>query len=311
MNDFLSMSFIAILVNFSSEFTEPSLKNFTLLLRGWILCSSKRTISRVILYANYGSLYVHHSVFYNFFSRAKWEPNNLGKRLFLFALRFVEDSGIQLTLDDTLRRRSGPHLWGAGMHHDPVASNYGKRSKKDVTVISYGHCWVIVCLWIPLPWYQYKGIALPVAFKLYRSKKYCPADEYKKKTELGRELLALAASWMPEAERIEVLADGEYASRPVVLDQPERIVFIGPVHMKAALFAQPGPYKGRGARAKKGERMLSPTELANSQDIAWEEKMFCLYGRKVKVLIKTQVCLWYQVAGVRLVPWNSDFYCES
>ena len=33
---------------------------------------------------------------------------------------------------------------------------------KRTTILSYGHCWVIVSVWVPFPWNPLRGIALPV-----------------------------------------------------------------------------------------------------------------------------------------------------
>jgi hypothetical protein len=63
------------------------------------------------------------STLYRFFSRARWEPDEIGRELFNLLLEFVPGD-IWLIVDDTLCRRSGPHFWGAGMHHDPLKSTY-------------------------------------------------------------------------------------------------------------------------------------------------------------------------------------------
>ena len=78
-------------------------------------------------------------------------------------------------------------------------------------------------------------------------------------------------------------------------------MFIGPMHMDAALYALPKPSKGRGRPRKKGQRLLSPNQLICAKHIPWKSRTLVLYGRKVKVLVKTQTALWYHVAGSRLL----------
>ncbi|MGH6932575.1 MAG: hypothetical protein ACREEE_09100, partial [Dongiaceae bacterium] len=62
---------------------------------------------------------------------------------------------------------------------------------------SFGHSWVVLALWVPLPWNAERGIAVPILFRLYRPKKRCPEGKYRKRTELAAELLAILASWLP------------------------------------------------------------------------------------------------------------------
>jgi hypothetical protein len=291
-----------LLVKFSPLFSNPSFGNFTALVTGWILCVGRRTISRVIQFGGFSTEQRrHHSVFYRFFTRAKWQAEGLGERLFELVLPLIPEGwGILLLVDDTLCRKSGAHIWGAGMHHDPLLSNYG-RGKTLVKFFSFGHNWVILCVCIPLPWNQEKGIAIPIAFRLYRSKKQCPVQQYKKRTELAHEMVNQVAAWVPPHRKIHLIGDTEYACRNVVHGLPKRIVFVGPIHMGAAVYDEPKQSTGRGRPRKKGQRLLSPKQLVEADHLPWEQRTVVLYGRQVEVLFKTQVCLWYHVAGSRLV----------
>jgi len=166
-------------------FTCPSLWTFITLACGFVLSTGRRTISRVIQLGCFAEGKRHHSIFYRFFSRAVWLPNELGKRVFHLALELgllPENMRIILTVDDTLCRKSGAHIWGGGMHHDALLSNYG-RGKSLVKF----HNWVIVCVCIRTPWNENRWMAVPIAFRLYRSKKRCPKEQYRKRTQLARD----------------------------------------------------------------------------------------------------------------------------
>jgi SRSO17 transposase len=290
-----------LLVNFIPAFSKPSHENFTLLVRGWILCIGSRTISRVLQFGGFDEEQRrHHVTFYRFFSRATWKASDLGEIVFRQFLKVIPPNGdIVLVVDDTLCRKQGAHIWGAGMHHDPLLSNYGRGSKL-LKQFSFGHSWVILCLHVPLPWRPDRGMAIPVHFRLYRPKKQTPEAEYKKRTQLAREMITEVERWVPQGRRICVVGDSEYSCETVVNGLPERFVFVGAVHMDAALYALAEPRSGRGRPRKKGARLPSPKELA-TRDTPWEEHSVAMYGRVVQVLIKTQVCLWYTVAGTRLV----------
>jgi hypothetical protein len=296
-------SFQCLLVNFSSMFTEPSFRNFMALACGWVLCTGRRTISRVIQVTGLGDeASPHHSIFYYFFSRAKWPPEELGLIVLQLVLKLLpKDVPIILTVDDTLCRKSGAHLWGGGMHHDALLSNYG-RGKSLVKFFSFGHNWVIACVCIQTPWNENRWMAIPVAFRLYRSKKRCPKAKYRKRTELARDMLVELDAQIPQDRRVIIVGDTEYACRQIVRNLPERVVFIGPMAMDAALYNPPPKKKsGRGRPCKKGKRLKSPKQLIKDRSVPWKPQEMLLYGRRVTVLVKTQCCLWYTVASGRLV----------
>ena len=272
---------------------------------GFVLCIGRRTISRVI--QAYGLGYEkqrHHSFFYYFFSRAVWLPNELGNRILQLAIDrglIPKHTPIIMTVDDTLCRKSGAHIWGGGMHHDALLSNYG-RGKSLVKFFSFGHNWVIVCLCIRTPWNENRFMAVPIAFRMYRSKKRCPKKQYRKRTELAREMVEELIPRIPLGREVILVGDTEYPCREIVRHLPLRIVFIGPMSMDAALYAPPPKKtKGRGRPRRKGKRLLSPKQLIASNRVPWETHELLLYGKAVNVLIKTKTCLWYTVAGTRLV----------
>ena len=296
-------SFQCLLVNFSPIFTEPSFRNFAALVESWLLCTGRRTISRVIQIHGLGDeTRQHHSTFYRFFSRAEWIPDKLGACIFQLVLEWLpSDTRIILTVDDTLCRKGGAHIWGGGMHHDALLSTYG-GAQKAMKFFSFGHSWVILCVCVPLPWNKRRALAVPIGFRLYRSKKRCPLKQYRKRTELAREMVEKVIELIPEDRKVMLVSDTEYACREVVRHLPKRVVFVGPMSMDAALYAPP-PKKGtyRGRPRKKGKRVLAPKQLIAASNIPWESHDLVLYGREVTVLIKTQTCLWYTVAGGRLV----------
>ncbi len=104
----------------------------------------------------------HISVFHRFFSRASWQLDALGRVVFTLALRWVPvDQPLVVLGDDTLARKGGKSIALASMHHDPLLSSARKP------FASFGHVWVVLALWIPLPFGSGRGFALPVLFRLY------------------------------------------------------------------------------------------------------------------------------------------------
>ena len=188
------------------------------------------------------------------------------------------------------------------MHHDCVLSTYGRgTSAGRARFFSCGHCWVVLAIRVPLPWDRERGVAIPILFRLYRSKKRCSERSYRKRTELAAELVSMVESWIPTGYRLLVAGDSEYASRTLVRELAQRTTFIGPMVKDAALYAPAGRYSGKGRPRTKGRRLRSPMQLASAGSVPWHKVTINAYGRQMKVLIKERVCLWYTVAGTRSV----------
>jgi hypothetical protein len=68
--------------------------------------------------------------------------------------------------DDTLCRKRGLGLFGAGMHHDPLISS------RAMKLVSWGHDWVNLCLIVANPWWApTKVFALPICMRLIATSK--------------------------------------------------------------------------------------------------------------------------------------------
>ena len=247
--NFRGSSIKGLFVNFKNAFTQPSFENFVALAQGWVLCQGRHSISRVIQFIpdREGS---SHSRFYNFFSHARWRADDLSMHLVPMVLDLIpEEMPVHATVDDTQAYRSGAHIWGAGMHYDALRSNYGRGAKRVVS-LAFGHSWVIVSLLVPPPWNANRLLAVPVLFRLYRSKSTCQSDEYHKRSELAAEMVEQLCRWLPSQRRLCILGDDEYATRIVAArietlraeahsdprrhSLPEKIELCGPMSMDAA-----------------------------------------------------------------------------
>jgi len=302
MDVFIPSTLQPFLFSFSWMFTVPSQANFVVLLSGWLLNRSRHTISRALRTAGSKGLSRHHSVFYNFFSRAQWYPKHLGRTLFDLALPWIPGDTVFLIIDDTLCRRSGPHVFGGGMHHDPLVSTYCRGAARRFSM-AFGHNWVTAAVWAPLPWNTARGMAIPVGFQLYRSKKTAPATLYRKRTDLAADLLRMVSGWLPAGKRLHVVGDTEYANQSVVKSLPETTHFTGPMRMDAKIHAPLGsgaPKKNKKGRPRaKGERLPAPSKIAEDARAPWRKIRVTIYGRTVAVWVKTSTVLWYHVAGKR------------
>jgi DDE superfamily endonuclease len=319
----LTHSFLALLQNFASVFTRPSFRLFMLILTGWCLSSRHRFITECIFTAGQVGI-GHWSCYHRFFSHYVWSLDGLCKVLArLLVRRFCAEGPILLAADDTLCRKRGLHLFGAGMHHDPL------KSSKALKVFSWGHDWVVLALLIRLPWWApTKSFALPIAFRLYRNRqgltkgkkakkqnknkaKGCagkkrkwrrPTSDHRTRPELLVELLQLVAAWFPN-RRILVCADSAYGGRSVLSHLPANVDLISQVHPQGALYAPaPPPTPGRrGPRRKKGERLADLAGWAADGKSRWSELAFDQYGLHTTLAVKTQQALYYKAGKDRLL----------
>jgi hypothetical protein len=209
LEEIVPASIVTLLSNFQGCFSKRSYHNFAILAIGWIVCQGRHSISRVIQAAGDLAQNKHHSTLYRFLSRAQWNVDSLGEVIFHLVKRLLPLE-ITVAVDDTLCQKSGPHIFGAGMHFDAARSTYGRGTKKGrKKFFAFGLNWVLLGVWIPLPWDGKRGLALPVLFRIYRSRKRCPQPEFRKRTELAAGLVRIFASWLAAERPLHVVADGE------------------------------------------------------------------------------------------------------
>jgi hypothetical protein len=316
----LPHSFGLLFVAFQPCFTAPTYRNFQLLVAGWIHCLGRRTITAVAVAS--GAVEQRHiSVFHRFFSRAQWSLDAVGHVLFLLALAWLPADGpLILLLDDTLARKHGKGISLATMHHDPLLSTARKP------FFSFGHVWVVLALWVPLPMGGSRGFALPLLFRLYvgaqrggeRDAPSRPrggarqraaaaahaAHPRPTKLELARELLALVAQWA-DGRPIYVAVDSAYAGRTLLEDRPPHLHVLSRLRFDAALWAPPPRRRPgqKGRPRRRGARLPRLKGLAAHRR-RWDPLPLTLYGRRVTPLLFTATALWYHALrdqSVRLV----------
>jgi hypothetical protein len=258
-----------------------------------------------------GTVGRHHiSVFHRFFTRAQWALDGLGRVLFQLAVTWLtDDEPLLLILDDTLARKGGTCISLASMHHDPLLST----SRKPFS--SFGHVWVVLAIWLPLPMGPKRGFALPILFRLYTgSKRGGERDAPSRRTagirqrgaqeaaalparptklELAREMIAVVAGWA-EQRTIYVVADTLYAGRTLLEQRPEQVHVISRLRMDAALWTRPPARQPgqQGRPRRRGERLPTPRALATARR-CWHHLPLTLYGRQISVQAFSVSALWY------------------
>jgi SRSO17 transposase len=296
-------SFHDMLVPLAVVFSQPSFQNFVLLMEGWILAGARAMTSTAL--AACREFPKHFATYYRFFSRAVWKADGLGDALLQMVLAFAPQGPVVAAVDDTIARKSGKHIWGANIHHDPLGFL--------PNALCFGHNWVVLAILIRVP-LLHRPVAVPLYWRLYRSKKArkgkarngreqkttgtTSASDHRTRPELAVEMLHRLREALPASRLIHLVGDSAYGGKSVTRHLPPGVVAIGRLPMKAALYALPAARRsGRNGRPRvKGERLPSPQQMANASP-GWRVATVRLYGKDVRVLYKTTVALWYNSAG--------------
>jgi hypothetical protein len=209
---------------------------------------------------------------------------------------------ITLALDDTPTQRYGPHVQGAGVHHNPTP---GPANAPHV----YGHIWVVLGLLAVHP--AWGVIALPLLARLYVRKKDLPSiepkhrPEFRTKLEMGVELLRWAQFWLRFLGKpLWVVVDGAYAKAAFLKPALALgMTVVSRLRKDAALWTTPGPrVPGRRGRPRiYGGNRIALAKRAG-QRCGWTTDVFDLYGKPTRKRYKTFIATWRPVGGaIRVV----------
>lgn len=223
-------------------------------------------------------------------------------------------------LDDTPTKRYGPHVEGAGIHHNPTP---GPAEQKFL----YGHVWVTVA-WI-VRHARWGTIGLPLRALLYvrqkqiRSLKRLYGVTFQTKLEMAAELVAWLAMWLHySGKKLWVVTDGAYAKRPFLRKAlAAGVVVVSRLRKDAALRSLPVPLrrgqpKKRGPKPTYGKQAISLAKRAAHRQ-GWLNEDFFLYGKTVGKTFKTFLATYPPAGGlIRVVLVREEhgwvaFFCTD
>jgi hypothetical protein len=276
-------------------FTRPGFRNAWVVFAGWVLTMGTHAVTQSLVETDVARR-IHHERFHRFFSRGAWQPDRVGRQLFLNIVeRLCPDGRIVVALDDTLAAKKGEDVWGIRSHLDAV------RSTKRFRVFCFGHVWVVLSVVVSVP-FSSRRWALPVLFRLYRNKKSCErrGDCYRKKTQLGREMVDLLVGWAG-VRKIDVVADSAYCNATLMSGLDSRATVIGSIRPDAVLtdFPTNAERKQTGRPRLRGRLLPKPERLFADGRRPWRACTLTLYGRVTVVHYKTIIAQWYRGAGTR------------
>lgn len=249
--------------------------------------------------------------YYYFLQPLGRKSKELAQRLLVLLLvRLVEGQRVLLAVDDSPTKRYGPHVQGAGIHHNPTP---GPADQKFL----YGHIWVTISLVLRHPLWQ--TIGLPLLGLLYvRAKdidKIPKKHDWKFRTKLELAkgaVLRFAALVKTAGKTLWTVVDGAYAKRPFLKPlRAARITVVSRLRKDAALRTVPPPVKTRkrGRPRKYGTKRIHLGRRA-AHPAGWQQVSCFVYGQLVTKTIKTFLATYRPADGlIRVVIVQEDHGC--
>jgi len=268
---------------------------------GALLARGRRTVTSWIRAAGLSSKF---QPCYTTVAAAGKQAGNIAARLIYEVVNPLVANQTRLTLaiDDTPTQRYGPHVQGAGIHHNPAPGPAGSPHV-------YGHIWVVLGLLAHHP--AWGVIALPLLARMYVRAKDLPLidpkhrPEFRTKLEMAVELLRLARSWFSRLGKpMWVVVDGAYAKASFLRPAMSLgMTVVSRLRKDAALWTVP---ESRAPRRRGRPRVYgeSRIELAKraGQHRGWTTGVFELYGKRTKKRYKTFEATWKPTGGpIRVV----------
>lgn len=289
------------------------------LMAGMLFAQGRRTVASWLRAGGLGDDFQDYYYFLGSLGRkVKW----LAGLLLAHAVRVIgPGERLLFALDDTPTKRYGPHVEGAGVHHNPSPGPAGAK-------FLYGHVWVTLA-WVarhPL----WGAIGLPLRACLYVRQKdglSIPTRygvRFQTKLQQAAELVAWLAESLKRLGRpLWVVADGAYAKKPFLAAAKRAgVIVVSRLRHDAALCSVPEVVPP-GQRKRGRPRTYGPEKLSLAKRAAhrggWQRGTFHVYGVDVVKEYKTFLATYRPAGGlIRVVivreverSWRAYFSTEA
>jgi len=287
----LPASLLGLLMVLRPCFTAPGFATFCGLAAG--LCGQvrRRTVVGMLLGGCLQHAWPHDRAHY-FFARARWELDQLGLAVAQLVVLLVVPPGadLEVAVDDSVFRRAGRKVHGAGWQHDGSSPSLNK--------LSYGNCFVTAGIVVKLPFCT-RAVCLPVLARLHLPGK--KKGEGPSKVDTAAALVSQLALAFP-GRIIHVVADAAYHG-PALRTLPGNVTWTCRIPRNAVLYDLAPPRTGRRGRPRtKGDRLGTADDIAATA--SWTTVTITAYGRQQVRHVTEATCLWYgswHTRAVRLI----------
>ena len=186
------------------------------ILVGVLFAQGRRTASRWFAAAGVGDDWRDHDYFLGSLGR---KISEVASELLMIAMTWIPKTHVgeyvRRAIDDSPTKRYGPHVEGAGIHHNPTPGPAGHEFR-------YGHVWVTLSWLVRHP--RWSTIGLPLRSRLYIRQRdlerLATAGRqpwaFRTKLILAAERLEWAAGWLTAwlGKPVIAVVDGAYVKRP-------------------------------------------------------------------------------------------------
>ena len=250
---------------------------------------------------------------YRLFSESPWEaPALFGSVLRGVHAALDPSAPLVVAMDDTLIRKTGKKIPGAGYLRDPLSPPFRPNFVR-------GQRFIEVSAMLPEGAGPAPALALPVRFDeappVRKPRKKDPPEVWKQYYELRRtqnlsmagvralrQLRARLDRLDGGVDRLLVsCVDGSYTNRNVLSDLPERTLLIGRIRKDAHLCFLPQQQPDRGRKRTYGPQAPTPEALLKDDSIPWQQVSAYAAGKVHPFRVKTLgPLLWPKVGADQL-----------
>jgi hypothetical protein len=259
-------------------FTAPGFVTFCGLVAGLAGRVHRRTVVGMLLGGCLQRAWPHDRAHY-FFARARWELDRLGLAVAQLVVLLLVPPGadLRVAVDDSVFRRCGRKVHGAGWQHDGSSPAKSK--------LSYGNCFVAAAILADLPFCS-RTVGLPVLARLHLPGK----GKGPGKVETAAALVSQLALAFP-GRLVHVVADAAYHG-PALRTLPENVTWTCRIPRNAVLYDLAPPRTGKRGRPRtKGKRLGTADDIAAAA--AWAAVTVPAYRREDIKHVTEVTCLWY------------------
>jgi hypothetical protein len=194
---------------FHGLFTAPSWQSFALLACGWALATDRHTIT-TYLWLTGATTVKHFSRFYVFLGCPLYTQRwHLWGAVIRQAAQFVpEGESIQVSFDDTTKKKAGQHIEGLARYRNGAGS--ARQEYRTLRGLNF----VLGIMRLPLKHWPGHSLSVPIGLELYLKPAQAQALNvpYRSRSQLARAILDFVAEQLP-GRPIRALADGGYATK--------------------------------------------------------------------------------------------------
>ena len=282
---------LSLLVVFSPCFTRPGFVYFVQFVVAMVVGIGRLTTTTVFRTSD-GTR--HYTNYARFLSCYRWSVGDVAQRLLdLLVARhalWLDDQGrrrLCLIIDETIVEKTSKHMFGVAWQRN----THGGLCRGTHIL---GHYWLMLGVLVRV---NGRTLCCPVGFRLYRQKKRCPAEEYRKPAELVIDLLQ-GFAWPKDPGIVRtVVADAGFADQHLLRwCEREGFVVIVRGRMDAQIHdlyvARPAHLRGRPH--KWGERLSLAAYAADERHFT--HRVY-LYQERMEVRVACLVAR-HRVSGL-------------